>query len=465
MKGDYVEVRVVEGELTKIHPALDFANGLAIVAVPLQTEINENGSKETSFKYWLITSKREKFLLSNEELLSRGLFKSSNCYLKEGRWSYSSIEKWLRGEDYPSHPRKIFRIIKRKYEQYLDYPDPRMYSYMALWVMGTYFFPLFDAYPIPLLNGPSGSGKSKTIDVTERVAFNAINTANISDASIYRVVECSRGTILLDELEKAANTKEEGILLGLLRAGFKKGAKVIRSDKGKDQRIMPRHYEVYSPKMIANIYGINEEALKNRCILFNMSPSRGDKANNYPREEDSVWQRIRDELYKFTLGCYEDVKEAKGRMQRKDFGLRGYYFLMWQPIFALAYLIDDVLLEEMVGLAKEKTEDRIAEVDELFDRKLLSTIKEMYEDGRFALRKFEDRQFISSQSIYSTFMERLGYEETNRPNWFVPRFVGKLVSSLNIGKGKQENINGKPTRGYWIHKGKLLNILQRYGIA
>jgi hypothetical protein len=380
------------------------------------------------------------------------------------RWNYKdSLKIWLEG-GIDVDPKELFVSIKDRYEYYLDYVEPRIYTFNALWVIGTYFFPLFNAYPIVFLNGGSGSGKSKTIDVTEQLAFNAINTANISDASIYRIIQGTRATLLLDENERIADSEEAKTLINLVLAGFKKGAKVIRLEPDKRNKFIPTKFEVHCPKMIANIKGIYEEALKNRCISFVMTPAQSDKTNNYPTGEEAHWQPIRNNLYVFTMNHWWEIRETKKQILDLKLGLNGYAFMMWEPILTMAKYLDrfvgDEPLKEMISLATEKTSERKAELMENYDRQLLRTINDMFTGGVMGEVRGNSK-FLSSNLIFENFKNTLGFESDKIPNWFTPQRVGRMVHSLDVGKSRTEH----NVRGYWIDGDRLKTVLNRFGIV
>ncbi len=458
-------VKIIEDEITSIHPALDFTKDLAIVTIPLPTQRlvgdkNKNIDLTIQQEYWVVTDKKEIFALSKKELLDRNLYPSGTCYVMSNRWCYKNLKAWLK-EDIKISPEELFFNIKEKYEYYLDYIEPRLYTFNTLWVIGTYFFPLFNAYPIVFLNGGSGAGKSKTIDVTEQLVFNAINTANISDASIYRIIQGTRATLLLDENEKIADSEEAKTLVNLVLAGFKKGAKVIRLEKGRRNDFIPTKFEVHCPKMIANIRGIHEEALKNRCIPFIMTPTQSDKSNNYPTGNEPEWQRIRNNLYIFMMNHWKEIRDTK--IIASDFGLNGYAFMMWQPILTIAKYLESSVgkqpFKEMISLAQEKTSERKAEVMENYDRQLLKVIRDMVDSGVSGEER-ENSKFISSSLIFENFKAVLGFDTEKLPAWFTPQRVGRMVSSLDIGKPKAE----RNVRGYWIDRDRIKTVLDRFGI-
>lgn len=462
------KVRIIEDEISPIHPALDFTKDLAVIAIPLPTQrLVGDKDKNIDFaiqqEYWVVTDKKEIFPLGRKELIDRDFYSTGTCYVMTNRWHYKdSLKMWLK-DNIGTDPKELFLSIKERYEYYLDYIDVRLYTFLSLWVIGTYFFPLFNAYPIVFLNGGSGTGKSKTIDVTEQLAFNAINTANISDASIYRIIQGTRATLLLDENEKISDPEEAKTLINLVLAGFKKGAKVIRLEKGKRNDFIPTKFEVHCPKMIANIKGIHEEALKNRCIPFITTPTQSNKSNNYPTGEEPEWQSIRNGLYILMMNHWREIRDAKKEIVASDFGLNGYAFMLWQPILIIAKYLEKFIgkqpIEEMTSLATDKALERKEELLENYDRQLLKTVKDIV--CPISETDEQESLFLSSADIFEKFKSILGFDENNLPKWFKPQRIGRMVKSLDIGKPTTEN----NIRGHLISKNRLNIVLNRFGIS
>jgi hypothetical protein len=110
----------------------------------------------------------------------------------------------------------------------------------------------------------------------------------------------------MDETEKLQNPEREIDFRNMLYAGYKRGALVYRTHK---DTLKPEPFEVYSPKALANIRGI-EDVLEDRCITIILK--RGKNLDIVNREiplESEVWQQIRDMLYIFYLSYFHEFSE------------------------------------------------------------------------------------------------------------------------------------------------------------
>ena len=130
----------------------------------------------------------------------------------------------------------------------------------------------------------------------ELICHLAYNTASISPAAVYRLIELKHPTLLLDEAQAISRRGSESseILRELLNAGIDRGAKVLRvGGEGHDQ--------VYSPKGIALI-GDLAGVLADRCLPVSLKrKTRTDSVQAYrSRLVEPIGKTIHDKIEKWT---------------------------------------------------------------------------------------------------------------------------------------------------------------------
>jgi len=114
-------------------------------------------------------------------------------------------------------------------------------------------------------------------------------SGNLSTSSMFRLIQNSRCTLLIDETEKLANPERAQDFRGLLLCGYKKGEFVFRAEKTRKDRYKPESFEVYSPKMLANIRGL-EDVLEDRCITIIMKRAKNPRILNAEINlNDPIW--------------------------------------------------------------------------------------------------------------------------------------------------------------------------------
>jgi len=114
------------------------------------------------------------------------------------------------------------------------------------------------------------------------------------------------------------------------------------------------HYDVYSPKVIANITGIDREALASRAIrIMTNSTRNSDKANKCVADIETKAIAVRSSLYRSCLTKFGDVAKTKDKVP--NIGLVGRSAEIWQGILTIAWLIGDETWHNISWLAKDSS--------------------------------------------------------------------------------------------------------------
>ncbi|MEM2946878.1 MAG: hypothetical protein QXX51_08385 [Candidatus Bathyarchaeia archaeon] len=438
----------------KVHPAIDVINGLAVVGVTLPCiTIDRHGKQAEKELPFFITSNREKILCNTEALSKLKLKLAYKVVVFENRWSLKGIQEFLSGKTL--EPKTVYLMVKEAWRRYIEFDRSEYYDFLTLWTIGTYFFFLFNAYPYVYVGGLKQTGKTKVLTVASFMCFNAVFSNNMSTPSIYRLIQSGRCTLLMDETEKLSEKDRATELRNLLLSGYKKGAKVYRTEKTNRERLVPESFEVYGPKMIANIKGI-EDVLEDRCITIIMKRGKNkDITHKEPRETDPIWQEIRDCLYTFFLKHFSVVCEISDVCVEGSYQIADRELELWRPIFTLAkffdaHISDLNLLEKMQTLAKEKgiekETENITETGEyILVQTLLKIVKEGNGERYYPVRNIkeamaqafdEEQKWLSTKWIGRA-LKRLGFTEKRRLGTgceykFTIKTVEDLAERLNI---------------------------------
>jgi len=424
---------IFNGLAKKIHPAIGVVDGVAYVGVYLpciiSTSKGETKEKELPF---LITSDRKK-ILCNQEILSRLKWKLEYKVIGfENRWSLESIEAFLNGTakvDLAS----VYEMVKEAWETYIEFENPVVYDFLTLWTIGTYFFHLFNAYPYVYIGGLKRTGKTKVLTVASLMCFNAIFSNNLSTSAIFRLIQSGRCTLLMDETEKLANKERASELRNLLLSGYKRGAKVYRVEKTGKDRLVPEAFEVYSPKMIANIRGI-EDVLEDRCITLIMKRGKNKQIlNSEPQVNDPLWQEIRNSLYLLYLTYFSELSELNELCEYSGKDIAERELELWKPIFVLAKFFDSTiphgsqnslsslssLYDRMVEFAKQKVrEKQIENMTEVGEYVLVQTLLKIVKENRY----YRVKEIRDSMATY--------FDEDQR--WLTTAWVGRALRRLGF---------------------------------
>jgi len=406
--------------------------------------------EEMKMNLCLINDKKEYFPVTTETLKNKNLYATTPVVIRKLRWSEEGIMNFLNSNS--SNPNEIFNasIIEQELRKYIEFPDDIEYKLVTAWIVGTYLIPVWKTYPYLSVSGTKRVGKSKLLSLLEMLCFNAINAASISTPSIFRLIEATKCTLLIDEAGKLSYESDwSQEMRNILQCGYKRGAAVVRTEEIKGQYI-PKLHQVFSPKAFVTFKGA-EEILEDRCINLTLLRTTNEKIlDTEIDEEDPIWQKIRDMLYVFTLKKWKEIKEIYDNFPSLK-EIKGRFRELWKPIFVLTkYLYGEETMFKMINYAKQKTELHSAADEETPDMLLLTALKNLVKTDDFY--KISD---IKKE------IEKILPEDA-QPKWLTTKWVGrslthqfKIDCSRKIGKNVERYITVK----------KIKELCNRYGIT
>jgi hypothetical protein len=219
-----------------------------------------------------------------------------------------------------------YETIQKEMEFYMDVSE-EVKKVVPLWIIGTYFMPIFDTYPYLYFNAMRGSGKTRMEKFIASLAFGANNQVQtgITESVLFRSKKYS--TLILDECEDVAS-KDKAILRQYLNASYKRGSTVKRSRKVKQkdgEGYVIEEFEPYRPIVMANINGM-DSVTQDRCLTFILN-----KSNN------PAYTKIIEDFEKnITLSDIKRTLSSK-RVKGCSDGLSREYTLSWNGYIKAKY--------------------------------------------------------------------------------------------------------------------------------
>lgn len=336
------------------------------------------------------------------------------------------LESFLKGQTPTIKGEELFNEIKKEgYEKFLFFHNPLWYDIHTLWDIGTYFFELFNAFPILEMRGLSGSAKSKVMKVSSLFTLNPTGIMiNPSEASLFRVTHTKRPTKYIDEAEKLfvfiGGQFQSSPVVELINGSYAKGSSVPRLEKmGNDYRLVS--YGCYSPTMVGSIAGLRD-ATETRAITHIMTKSPdSDKRGELEVEdysEDRLYQEIRNKLYLFAWSNWRLVDKTYKEIEITTLKKRDLQ--LWKPLLAIAKTINEGLFDRVLKFAekvsKQRKEDFIPEGSTNYQ--LLKIVGGLLESGRdivylndIAELYNRGKEKKTSNKTISTHLDKLGFLE------------------------------------------------------
>lgn len=422
---------------------------LVYVTVPFVRVVPDKKGMKVGNEVWMVSNKRDFWQITPEEQMGRNMFfETVPSYPNKELWSEESLKKYLESPEAEFNPYEdLYVHLVNLLESAVDFQNPSDAALVAIWIMGTYQLPLWNAYPYVLLTGTRGSGKTKVLEIVSRLAYNAQMTSNTSASAIFRLINSNQATILIDEAEMLSYNENSADLRLILNAGYKRNNPVARTNKDTHK---VEHFDVFSPKMIAAINS-PDPTLRSRCLTITMIRTANKQKGNYRIDDNSVnWPLLRSRLYRYSLHCMPEVHEV---FQDEDVNLlECRQNELWAPILAVAkhlktYELDSDAFERL----KDKAVNEFEEEDSLgdWDKGVLFALNEIVTVKRdYSIKevKYKADEFL---------------EDEDECKKMTPKWIGGALRRYGFRSGRRMN-KGKT---FTIDKDSVTNLLERYQLT
>jgi len=203
---------------------------------------------------------------------------------------------------------------------------------LALWVLFTYCIDHIAVAPLLVLTSPEKRcGKTTCLSVLMRLVWRPLSAANISPAALFRVIEASRPTLVIDEADAFLGDHEE--LRGLPNSGHTRETAFVIRTVGDDHE--PRSFSTWWAKVLALI-GRAPDTLEDRAVVLPLRRKRPDErvktlCDAKPQTFTDLARRCR----RFVEDHQDAIVQARPEMPS---GLHDRAADNWSSLLALANL-------------------------------------------------------------------------------------------------------------------------------
>lgn len=449
-QGQGEEFEAFDGEL--LHPSLDIKNGVLILG----------------FRYRAMSLKEEDIFLvvngGNIQVISNETFNVEGklyCIERRGRkmiriderWSITDLKKFVKEytafKSVPPNGNELFNEIVNLIKRHIELEQDIDYYLLAAWIIGTYFSPIFQAYPFLHVKAPKRSGKSQCLNLLAQLGFNAIKSRP-SLPALGDTVDSLRGTYLIDQADSLERKGSEELLDVLADSYKKSGGKrrVVNFDKKRGREVL--EFETYGPKAFASIRELPED-LRDRCLVIPLIRSQ----KNFPDvdESDHSWGEVRAKIYKFLITNYElfnSIYFAKKVEHRQKGEVIGRSLELWLPFLVV---FECVGLHEKVAEAWKKFSTQYGfseyEPSELEEEVIKQLLNRLLDQPELILAPKELAETMPDEVFPSadTFKQRAAK-------------VGWAIKKFNLASEKKPRT--KDGYRYLFTKAKVDGIFQSY---
>jgi putative DNA primase/helicase len=200
----------------------------------------------------------------------------------------------------------------------------------VLWIVHTFLLDVFNTSPRLAITSPEKQcGKTTLLDILGVVTRCPLSTANATPAAIFRVIEMSRPTLLIDEADTFLDNRSE--LRGILNSGHRRATAFVLRTVGDDHE--PRKFSTWAAVAIAMI-GRLPATLEDRSIPVALRRRRPDEPIvpfKHAGAEDL--QRLARMAARW---CHDHADEIGRAVPAVPDGIYNRQADNWSPLFAIA---------------------------------------------------------------------------------------------------------------------------------
>ena len=245
---------------------------------------------------------------------------------------------------------------------YVSLIDERYSLPIALWIMGTFCFNSFDAFPyLVITSSTKRSGKTRLSEIISCCCSKPRSVASLTAATLFSLVDQEEPTLINDEAESLSSETADS-MRAILNVGYRKGQTVTRMWARNVSE-----FKTYCPKVFILIGDVND-TLRDRSIIIRMRRAPIDASLKRFTFDAARFegQELREEIQSI-------VKNHAAEIRDQFAGHGGLPFLndrdeeIWTSLFCIARVFCPNRIEELNSIATdlctEKTEEAFRYVD------------------------------------------------------------------------------------------------------
>lgn len=384
-------------------------------------------------------------------------------------WSWSAIQAFAEGKAKPPALAGMLLRIRDHLKASVWLPFTDDYTLLACTVVATYVQSIFDAVPLLLATGAAGTGKTQLGIAMSEICANSPKTAigQISAASIARLIDQSRGFVVLDDLESVGANKRNGDaqfdeLIQALKLSYNKQSAIKYWTNMKTNALERLNF--FGIKLINNTRGV-DSILGTR--MFTISTRRMPDGEVLPVDKllsPEERAQLRDDLHTWAFTNVGEVSQGYA-MVFPNKTTRSDEIAAPLKVVALLSGNDEIGRSLEAALARQAKLDVQPETPE-------QVLREALED--IIVRSFTEQGAVRTVVTITELMMRMALLVDTNYGKSATTDLSDIESPEVVGRHLKQNYTnpntsqirvqlfGKFLRGYELDNGFILKTLQKH---
>ena len=207
---------------------------------------------------------------------------------------WPAVEPWTTAVDGAGLLTEIAALIST----YVAVPRP-IADAIALWVALTWVHDRLEISTfLNITSATKRCGKSLLLDVISELVFQPLPTTNLTPAVLFRIIDQSAPTLLLDEADQIFANKDIADLRAVINGSQRRASAYVLRCVGDDHE--PRAFGTWCPKALAGI-GDLPDTVRDRALVIRLERRPSDVATSRWRDRDRVQiARLQQQIVRWT---------------------------------------------------------------------------------------------------------------------------------------------------------------------
>ena len=238
-------------------------------------------------------------------------------------------EPWPEPVDGAAMLAEIAALIAR----YVSMPAP-LTEAVALWVVMTRLHDRLDVSPfLNLTSATKRCGKSLLLELIAEFVHRPLPTGNLTPAVLFRVIEKSAPTLLLDEADRTFAKKDIPDLIAVINSSQRRSGAYVLRCVGEDHE--PRNFSSWCPKVMAGIDDLPDTVLDRALVVRMQRKPPGQSLPLWRDRDCDAIKRLQRQIVKWTG---DNAKAILAQRNNVTFpaGLHDRARDAWEALLAIA---------------------------------------------------------------------------------------------------------------------------------